>query len=100
MKISELDLLHHRMILGDLQAKEQLKNAIEAGVKKKCPIVQDFLNRAKQEHDKNKPLVLKPSFIQRHADKIIRYTEKPYQLTKWFLIASTITAFIVEAFYA
>lgn len=100
MKISELDLLHHRMILGDLQAKEQLKNAIEAGVKKKCPIVQDFLNRAKQEHDKNKPLVLKPSFVQRNKDKIIRYTETPYNIIKWFIVGSVIVSLIVEAFYA
>jgi hypothetical protein len=102
MQINNLDLLHHKILVGksqggDVSAYEtELNSHVTQGFKDKCPLTLDFINRL----NANKPLVLKPSFIQRHADKIIRYTEKPYQLTKWFLIASTITAFIVEAFYA
>ena len=100
MKIQELDLLHHRMIRGDLQAKEQLKNALEAGVKNKCPIVQDFINRAKREHEKNKPYTLKPSFLARHRQAIIKFLAPIYSLLAWFMFASILVASLVEIYYA
>ena len=43
---------------------------------------------------------IKPSFVKKHAKTIIKFSEKPYELIKWFLIASCLIALIVEVYYA
>lgn len=102
MQINNLDLLHHKILVGksqggDVSAYEtKLNNQLTQGFKNKCPVALDFINRLNAQ----KPLVLKPSFIQKHAKTIIKITEKPYELMKWFLIASCSIALIVELFYA
>ena len=102
MKINNLDLLHHKIIVGrsrggDVSEHEtQLHNNLREGIKNKCPITQDFINRI----NANKPFVLKSSFIKKHAKTIIKFSEKPYELMKWFLIASCLIASIVEVYYA
>jgi hypothetical protein len=102
MRVNNLDILHHKIIVGKSQGgdvseyENQLHQQLRDGINDKCPVTLDFIKRLNE----SKPVILKPSFIQRHADKIIRYCEKPYQLTKWFLFASCLIAFIVEAYYA
>lgn len=66
------------------------------GLENAPKIMQDFVRSL----ENNKPLVLKPSFIQRHRQAIIKFCEPAYNLTKWLCILSAIVMFLVEVFYA
>jgi hypothetical protein len=117
MKINNLDLLHHKILVGKSQGgdvaeyENKLHQQLKEGVKNKCPFTLDFINRL----NANKPLILnkrntlekivhfftwKPRFLNKHRKTILKISEPVHTIICWFLIASIATAFIVELYYA
>jgi hypothetical protein len=97
MNINKFDVLHHKIIVGksrngDVSKLEtELENAINEGVKIKCPQALDFIKRKTPVNEK--PL---KTFILKHRDWVENLTLKPYTLIKWFMAASMVVAVIIE----
>ena len=68
----------------------------KTGLENAPKIMQDFVMSLNKKPTKP----IKPSFVNKHAKTIIKFSEKPYQLIKWFLAASCLIAAIVEVYYA
>ena len=94
MNINKFDVLHHKIIVGksrngDVSKLEtELENAINEGVKIKCPQALDFIKR--------KTPVAKETFVSKHRFQIEKLTKTPYTIIKWFMVASMVVAVIIE----
>lgn len=100
MKINELDLLHHKALLGNVTARQELDNRLELGIKNKCPIAQEFINRLDaSENKKNLNKVKNPALASINR-AIIKWLEKPYILSVWFMLASVILSSMMGGIYA
>ena len=85
------------MILGDLQAKEQLKNALEQGIKNRCPETQKFLHRVEQAfYKKNTSVKTYKKRFGRFNHAIINLCTTPYRIMLSFIIIFFIMVTILE----
>lgn len=55
-------------------------------------IMQDFVMSLNKKPQKP----IKPSWFNKHRALIVKLTEAPYKLIKWFMFASIVVALIVE----
>lgn len=102
MQINNLDLLHHKILVGKSQGGDvseyetELNAILNKGVKENCQQSLAFIKRIQD----NKPFLLKPSFMQKYSKKIEKLCETPYTIIKWFILLSAFVMIIVEVFYA
>lgn len=98
MQVNELDILHHKILVGKSQNGDvteyetELKNKLNIGIQRGCKATNDFIKKL-NSNKKSKPT---PFFIQKHAQIIIKIIEKPYKLIKWFMFLSVLIALFVE----
>lgn len=64
----------------------------KTGLENAPKIMQDFVMSLNKKTQKP----IKPSCFNKHRSFIIKLTEAPYKLIKWFIVASVVVALIVE----
>ena len=68
----------------------------KTGLENAPKIMQDFVIGLNKKPTKP----IKPSWLNKHRALIVKLTEAPYKLIKWFIVSAIIVALIVEVCYA
>ena len=62
------------------------------GLENAPKIMQDFVMSLNKKPQKP----IKPSWLNKHRALIVKLTEGPYKLIKWFIVSAIILALIIE----